>query len=75
MVPLRNVVFKVSDELVRRLECVGALFPVEVSVVALSDLVVVAHRTHSVDDVSQPILELVRRTDYFNAPQRVKRAG
>src|SRR3989442_9178652 len=71
MVPPRNIALKVSDELVWRLEGIGAFLPIDVPVIALADLVVIAHDADAVHDVRQPILVPVRRAGHWfrNLPE------
>ena len=52
---------EVSDELVWRVEGIGAFLPAKMTAIAFTDLVVVTHDTYAVDDVGHPVLEPVRR--------------
>ena len=55
-VPPRNVALEISDESVWGLEGVGSLPPIEVPVIALANLVVVAHYAYPVYHVRQPLM-------------------
>lgn len=56
MVPPRNVVLEIRDQLIRRSELVDHLFSIEVPVISFVSLVVVAQITFSAYDIRQPVL-------------------
>ena len=61
MVPPRDVILEVSDQLLRCREHVGAFLSTEMPVIALPDFVVVAQNAFSTYDVRQSVLEPVQR--------------
>jgi hypothetical protein len=59
MVPPRDVILEVSDQLLRCREHVGAFFAPEMPVIALPNFVVVAQNAFSTHDERQSVLEPV----------------
>lgn len=50
------------DQLLRSSEAIHAFSSLEILVIALSLFVVVTKHTHAIDNVGQPVLELMCRT-------------
>jgi hypothetical protein len=59
MVPPRNIILEVSDQLIRRREHVSAFLSSEMPVIAFPNFVVVAQNAFSAHYVCQPVLEPV----------------
>ena len=59
MVPPRNVILKISDQMLRRSEHVRAFFATEVPVIAFPNFVVVTQNAFSTHDVRQSVLKPV----------------
>jgi len=59
MVPPRDVILEVSDQLLRRRERIGALPSTEMPVIAFPNFVVVAQNAFSTHDIRQSVLEPV----------------
>ena len=61
MVPPRNILLEVGDQLIRRSESIDTFLFAEMPVIALPDFVVVAQNAFSTNDIGQPVLERVCR--------------
>jgi hypothetical protein len=71
MVPPCNVALEVSDKFVWGLEVVRTFLAIEVPVIALANLVVVAHHAYTAYYVRKPIFESVSRAGhrFWNLPK------
>ena len=59
MVPPRNIILEVGNQLIRRCKNVGSFLTTEMLVVALPCFVIVAQNTFYTHDIRQPVFEPV----------------